>query len=145
MCKTPPVIDEKLIIETMQEYSRRKGIFLKKKEAKMIMVNFKKKYGRLPTFKEIWNISEKIIDQKTTGKKLVIKPDKVDEAISKKMEEMKKKALSKKERKEELKKKLVAEKETVSSEEENIITCQKCGFNNPPDSKFCLECGNKLK
>ncbi|MHA1149612.1 MAG: zinc ribbon domain-containing protein [Promethearchaeota archaeon] len=160
MCKTPPDIDEKLIIETLQEYSRRKGIYLKKKEAKLIATNFRKKYGRLPTFKEIWDIAEKIIAQKATGKKLVIKPDKVDEALSKKMAEMKESQVAKAQRKAEIAQQRGVKKvETVQKVEDvkkkevpaeaptgtaSIEECPSCGHSNPPDSRFCLECGNKL-
>ena len=135
MCQTPPEIDLKLIVDTIQEYSRRKGVYVKKKEAKQIATNFEKRYGRYPTFKEIWDIAEKVIAQKATGKKLTIKPDKMDEAISKKMAEMKEADTAKAARKKELKK---------ERKEGKGLKCSKCGYSNPKDSKFCLECGNKL-
>ena len=63
MCQTPADIDIKLIAETIQEYARRKGIFLKNKEAKDLATSFKKKYGRFPTFKEIWSLADKVVQK----------------------------------------------------------------------------------
>ncbi len=97
MCQTPAEIDIKLIMETVQEYARRKGIFLKKKEAKDLASSFKNKYGRLPTFKEIWSLADKVVLQKTEGEDVSI-----EDKISAKMEKMKEVQLMKETRKKEI-------------------------------------------
>jgi len=98
MCKTPPEIDEKLIIETIQEYSRRKGIFIKKKEAKDLTKSFQNKYARMPTFKEIWSLADKVVLQRTEGEDLTI-----EDKISAKMQKMQEAKLMKEARKKEIK------------------------------------------
>ncbi|MHA1294287.1 MAG: zinc ribbon domain-containing protein [Promethearchaeota archaeon] len=143
MCKTEAEIDQKLVVEIIQEYSRRKGIFVKKAEAKSIATNFKKKFKRLPTFKELWALTDKVVLEKTGKKKISI-----EEKVDKKLKEMKLKEKAKEERKEkiEARRKEVAAK--VGKVEETAATsnkCGKCGHINPPDSNFCLECGTKLK
>jgi len=146
MCKTPPKIDEKLIIDTIQEYSRRKGVFIRKKEAKTLTSNFKKKYKRLPSFKELWSLADKVTLQKGAGEKVSL-----EEKVARKMAEMKKREETKKARKEVIEvKRAGVEKveEKVEKVEEKVeevkSKCSKCGYVNPGASKFCLECGTKL-
>jgi len=153
MCQLAPEIDDKIIVDTVQEYGRRKGIFIKIKEAKLITSQFKKRYGRLPSFKEIWTIADGIIAQKADGKKVTLAVGKVEKAITTKMEEKVKEEKVKVERKKELKKKLKAEKikekakEKVEEVKEIIEEgkCPNCGTENPDDSNFCLQCGSKIK
>ena len=97
MCQVPPEINEDLVVETIQEYSRRKGIFIKKKEGKSLASSFKKKYKRLPTFKEIWTLADKILKQKAGGDKVSL-----EDKVAKKMAEMKAAADDKQQRKKEV-------------------------------------------
>lgn len=146
MCKTPADIDEKLLVETLQEYARRKGLFVSQKEAKIIASDFKKKYNRFPNFKEIWTLADKAVLQKSEGEKVSL-----ETKVEKKMAEIEKTKEVKKERKKavEEKRKGVAKVEKVEDVEEKEIKeetkCSECGHVNPADSRFCLECGNKLK
>jgi len=145
MCQTPPEINEALVIETIQEYSRRKGIFIKKKEGKSLASSFKKKYKRLPTFKEIWTLADKIVGQKAGGGKVSL-----EAKVAKKMAEMKVAADDKQQRKKELavKRAGIEKVEKVEKVEPSIVVksrCGKCGATNPSNSNFCLDCGTKLK
>ncbi len=156
MCKTPPDIDESLIIETIQEYARRKGLFVSKKEAQYITSGFENKYKRMPSFKEIWSIADKVVLQKSGGEGVS-----VEAKVEKKLDEMEKMQEVKVERKKAIEESRreggrprvapVVEKieEEVAPEEKKVaptagVKCAFCGAGNPVDSKFCLECGSSL-
>ena len=70
---------------------------LKKKEAKDLASSFKSKYGRLPSFKELWSLADKVVLQKTEGEDVSI-----EDKISAKMQKMKESQLMKETRKKEL-------------------------------------------
>lgn len=135
MCDTAPELDKKFIRETLQEYARRKGIFLKKRTCKKLIGEFEEHYGRLPSFKEVWSLADKAVVQVKEGKDVSL-----DVRIQKKVQKMKKKEQAKVQRKKEL-----AKKRKTSETKEEVVQCSECGHENPSDSKFCLECGNKLK
>ncbi len=156
MCKTPPDINESLIYETIQEYARRKGLFVSKKETKSITTGFQNKYKRLPSFKEIWSIAEKVVIQKSAGEKFSL-----EEKVEKKMEEIEKVKEVKVERKKAIEEKRKGvEKPRVAPAVEKIeeeaapevmetpttgaMKCAFCGASNPDGSKFCLECGSSI-
>lgn len=57
-----------------------------------------------------------------------------------------KKKLKKEERVEEIKEKREEqEEEKKTSEEGEKLICPSCGRENPPDSNFCMYCGEELK
>jgi ribosomal protein L40E len=142
MCGTFPVLDKGFLIETIQEYGRRNGVFLKKGICKRILKDFKSKYDRLPNFEESWKLAEIAVDQMSEGKKIS-----VSERLEKKKEKKKAKEERKEERKKEIERKRAGkpEKEAERTEKVKVVICPECGNKNPIDSRFCLECGNQLR
>ena len=67
MCKAEPVIDQKMIIDILQEYCRRQGLFASKNKSKTIVKEFKKRSGRLPNFKECWDLAKVVLKKETAA------------------------------------------------------------------------------
>ncbi|MFO8020611.1 MAG: zinc-ribbon domain-containing protein [Promethearchaeia archaeon] len=134
MCDATPEFDKKFIRETLREYARRKGIYLKKRTCKKLVNEFEENYGRLPSFKEIWTIANKAVEQVKEGGEISL--DVIQEKVQK---------VKKKQRKKQQRKKQLAEKRGVSKTKKKDLKCPECGHENPADSKFCLECGHELK
>lgn len=132
MCKAEPEIDQKMIIDILQEYCRRQGLFASKNKSKTIVKEFKKRSGRLPNFKECWDLAKVVLKKETAATD-------VSDVITK--------ATKKKEDKDTEKEKRRREKEVKKKREEataSEIKCPSCGNINPTGSKFCLECGTQL-
>lgn len=152
MCKAEVEMDKSLAIEALQEYSVRKGIYIKKKEAKGIVKSFSKEYERLPRLKELWTITDKVIAQRAEGKSGA--DITLEQKMSKELQAKKAKDQAKVARKKQLEaqQQIQSEPESVApqsappaeSKGSNMVRCSKCGNLNPQESKFCLECGNKL-
>ncbi|MGV9173956.1 MAG: zinc-ribbon domain-containing protein [Promethearchaeia archaeon] len=134
MCDASPELDKKFIRETLQEYARRKGIYLKKRICKKLISEFEENYGHLPSFKEIWTISDKAVEQIKEGNDVTLKE------ITKKVQKVKKKEKQKEKRKKQL-----AQKRASSETKKKGLKCPECGHKNPAESKFCLECGKQLQ
>jgi hypothetical protein len=159
MCKEKPEIDQGKLMEVLQEYCRRSGIFLEKSRAKAVIKEFKKQTKKLPNFKECYDLANIILKRQTSTAELGEFIDKAEVKKAKKEEKKKRKQELKEKRKKD-------ESDLADTVFENIeadmevkvyepmkegealegeMECPNCGKSNPPGSKFCLECGTSLE
>lgn len=160
MCGASMILSEEDLIKFFLEYVDRQGIYLNKGDAINFMKEYKKTYKKLPDLKELWDTAEKIakLEKMSENDLKKLQKDKRDKEkldLKSEMERLKDKklqerrAIEEEKRQKEEAEKLIKEAERKKKEAEIAakaggVPCPKCKTKNPPDSKFCLECGQIL-
>ena len=174
MCAAPLLLSQRDVIKVLQEYVDLQGIWLDVKEAKKFVLEFKKKFKRLPKLDDLWQSAIQLAKLDEMAEKDVKKLEKDKQvkgklAVKEKMKQIQDQKLAKKRaaeeaakiKKEEARMKKEAEKRKKEEEKQRKraarktkkkapvlkevgAACPSCGTANPGDSKFCLECGQKL-